>query len=426
MASPQELVLLLLVTSPVLLDQAACLDTVTAGEPPDPTLITTSNLSQRPPCLASATDSSKRASLCNKFAEMTPSAPSLEMTEINTEVTVFEVTEIPDVVGWSWLDVPWSWYMVLQLVLGVAGVVGNLLVVLVLLQRRAFSQSTDTLITALAAADLFTSLLIIPVPKADVVPSSWLGEFYCRFVFNGFFMWLSVSASIFTLTTISVERFIAVLFPFVFNRLLKKQHVTSAVLVIWLAALVADIFIPLSISVDPSTHSCQYAFPSRLAQEVAGVTSFLLHFVIPAFLMLATQAVTARALYGQSRRFGSTSGRLVKAKNRVLKLLMMVIVIFIVCWGPNSVAYFLYNIGVIHYSFINRDLNRILTLLAFCNSCANPFIYTLQYPQFRLAMRDLFTCKGSPMMALFEVDLSNKTKYDEKNETKMTEVVSRA
>ncbi|XP_054756946.2 allatostatin-A receptor-like [Lytechinus pictus] len=338
----------------------------------------------------------------------------------------------------SWAPVVWTWNMVLQLVLGILGIIGNLLVIIVLFKRRSVSRSTDTLIGALAFADLLTSVLIIPIPEANIVPSTWVGELYCRILYTSFFMWLSVSVSIFTLTTISIERFVAVLFPIKFNRILRKHHVVLAILLIWLAAIVADSFIPLSISVDPNTQSCIYSYSSELAAEVAGVTSFLLHFLFPSLIMLGTQAITAHALYRQALFFGkggvesgarsTSSYRLLKAKNRVIKLLLIVIIIFIVCWGPNSIGYFLFNVGVIDYTYLYGDLNRILTLLAFCNSCANPFIYTIQYPQFRVAIKELFTGSMSSFGALFEgfvesPNLNNSAaSYEDKNNTQMTAI----
>ncbi|XP_072182311.1 allatostatin-A receptor-like [Diadema setosum] len=349
--------------------------------------------------------------------------------------TVDMVTLVPEAV-WTWQPVEWTWWMILQLVLSILGIVGNFLVIIVLFRRRALNQSTDTLIGALAVADFLTSVFMIPIPTATWVPTTWLGELYCRLLFTSFFLWICVSGSIFTLTAISVERFIAVQFPFAFNRLLRRRHVVISIFVIWGCALAADIFIVLTISVESSSNSCAYHFPSQVSQEIAGVTSYLLHFVIPAAVMLVTQIFAARALYRQSLRFrgegevnarSTSSYKLLQAKNRVLKLLVVVILIFIICWGPNSLAYFLYNIGAIDYTYLYGSLNKILTLLAFCNSCANPFIYTIQYPQFRTAIRELLTCSHGPMAALFESSVADSThsRYKEKSHTQLTDIASR-
>lgn len=366
-----------------------------------------------------------------------------ETVLLNTFGTTEEIEGTTMMSGqWSWTPVSWTWNMVLQLVLGIVGILGNLLVMLVLFRRRSLSRTTDTLIGALAFADFVTSILIIPIPVAEVVPSTWVGELYCRILYTSFFMWLFVSVSIFTLTTISIERFFAVVFPIKFNRILRKRHVVFAILLIWLTAIVADSFIPLAISVDPSTQSCIYSYSSQLASEVAGVTSFLLHFLFPSLIMLGTQAATAYALYQQALLFGkngdgssrsTSSYRLLKAKNRVIKLLLIVIIVFIICWGPNSIGYFLFNVGVIDYTYLYGDLNRILTVLAFCNSCANPFIYTIQYPQFRVAIKELFTGSMSSFGALFDgyVESPNRNNsalnnYDDKSITQMTTIPSHA
>nr|XP_054757266.1 uncharacterized protein LOC129263379 [Lytechinus pictus] len=137
---------------------------------------------------------------------------------VTLESSASAYDESSDSVPWRWHYPTWSWWQLVQLTSSVLGVVGQMLVMLVIWQRRAMNRSADTLIGALAVADFLTSILILPLPVAVSVPSTLLGEIYCRFIFNGFFMWLAVGASIHTLALISVERLIAVMYPILFNR----------------------------------------------------------------------------------------------------------------------------------------------------------------------------------------------------------------
>ena len=108
-------------------------------------------------------------------------------------------------------------------------------------------------------------------------------------------------------------------------------------------------------------------------------------------------------LHRKSRLFRSSSNRgkaggdpsynLLLAKQRVIQLLFMIVSIFIICWGPASVGYLLYNVGAISPSYLYGPIYSLLFLLAFWNSCLNPLIYTIRQPKFRNAIRELFICK---------------------------------
>ena len=85
---------------------------------------------------------------------------------------------------WQWEPIHFAWYTILQLVSAVAGMIGNLLVMAVIFGRKHPRTPTDTLIGTLAVADFLTSVFLIPVPAAIRVPSTWLGEFYCKVIFT--------------------------------------------------------------------------------------------------------------------------------------------------------------------------------------------------------------------------------------------------
>ncbi|XP_063956623.1 neuromedin-U receptor 2-like [Lytechinus pictus] len=269
--------------------------------------------------------------------------------------------ETSDSVPWRWHYPTWSWWQLVQLTSSVLGVVGQMLVMLVIWQRRAMNRSADTLIGALAVADFLTSILILPLPVAVSVPSTLLGEIYCRFVFNGFFMWLAVGASIHTLALISVERLIAIMYPILFNRYSSREKASVAVAVVWLELMITTLNLILTCSVEGVSHTCVLSFSPSLG-KFFGVYTFLVYFIIPATVMLVAQAVTAVILHRKSKQFNegkalqNRSKSLLTARKRVIQMLFVVVLIFIVCWGPNNVAYFLFNFGFIsrRFAFSNK------------------------------------------------------------------------
>ncbi|XP_072175549.1 trace amine-associated receptor 9-like [Diadema setosum] len=298
------------------------------------------------------------------------------------------------------------------------GIVGNLVVILVVLQRRHTCRSTDALIGALAAADFLTSVFMVPLPTPLRVPETWLGDVYCQVVYTSMPMWVSVDASIFILALIPIERYIAIAHPLHFKRLVTRQRVGKVVALTWMAAFLANVF--LFFVASAKGNKCTEVFQSRIAQIISGIMLYLVQFLIPAFIMLVAQALTALVLHRQSgRRLGENSkgnklnpsAKYLVARKSVLKILFVVVVVFLISWTPTQTGYFLYNLRVLPSSYLYSPLYFAVVVLGFCNSCANPVIYTIRNPEFRKAIRELFISKTSTSRrtALFSEKITGDT-----------------
>ncbi|XP_071495087.1 trace amine-associated receptor 9-like [Diadema antillarum] len=298
------------------------------------------------------------------------------------------------------------------------GIVGNLIVILVVFQRRHTCRSTDVLIGALAVADFFTSVFMVPLPTPLRVPETWLGNVYCKVIYTSMLMWVSVDASIFILTLIPIERYIAIAHPLHFKRLVTRQRVGKVVAVTWMIAFMANFF--LFFVASAKGDMCTETFQSQLAQVMTGCMLYLVQFLIPAVIMLVAQALTALVLHQQSRRRlgedlkcnnSNPSAKYLVARKSVLKILFLVVVVFFISWTPTQTGYLLFNLRILPASYVDTDLYYALNVLAFCNSCANPVIYTIRNPEFRKAIGELFksTTSTSGKTALFSEKVTGNT-----------------
>ncbi|XP_071504758.1 allatostatin-A receptor-like [Diadema antillarum] len=352
------------------------------------------------------------------FAQnVTPSpAPFTEelegiITTLELETTAEEGDLWP---AWSWHPIRWSWNVILQLISAIIGIIGNGLVIVVVFNRRVDRNSTDILIGALAIADFFSSVFIIPLPQIRRMPLTPLGEFYCRMIDTSAFMWCCVAASVFTLTTISLERFAAVVYPFQFRRLFSKRRTIAYILAIWLVSFA--IYIPFHIffkKIDAASHSCVLQRGSPGFQMFNGLSSVIIKFFCPFLIMVASQTMTAITLQRQSRIFmNSAEGKnkaslhLHVARQRVIEMLLIVVIIFVICWGPSQCAFLLFNLHIISPSYVYSPLNRIFTVLGFYNSCANPIIYTVRNVTFRSAVKSILTREKKENVSVFGISPS--------------------
>ncbi|XP_071483575.1 allatostatin-A receptor-like [Diadema antillarum] len=311
---------------------------------------------------------------------------------------------------WVWQPITWSLRNGIQAFLSVLGIGGNALVLAVLLRRGVGRSSADTLVGNLAAADFLTSVFIFPIPIAVRVPKTVIAEMYCRFVFTSFFLWVSITSSIFTLTAASLERYAAVVHPIRWSRYKRRQQVILGLVFIWFAATALPFELLLSTVVGKASSSCQVEHATYPGQIVLALAIFIFAFLIPTSTMCITQLLAARALYVQSKRFTGTcehgdhstaSFRHLVAMNRVLGMLLVLIIIYIFSWGPSATAFFLYNLHVLEPSFLYGPVDRVLTVLALFNSCANPIVYLVWNAQFRAALVKFFTGTKISSNALF-------------------------
>ncbi|XP_041463721.1 growth hormone secretagogue receptor type 1-like [Lytechinus variegatus] len=315
---------------------------------------------------------------------------------------------------WSTGPFIWSRYLIFQTITAVIGIIGNGLVMLVLFQRRAKRRSTDTLVGGLATADFLTSIFILPVPKAATVPVNWLGELYCMIQETKITKDICVTASIYLLVAISFERYIAIGHPIYFNRFLTRGRVAASIVIIWFFAILTSVPRIFTITVRSVDNRgtlgvCFYKPVGRTNQITLSLYLFCLRIFIPTVTMLVTQSLIAKHLYRQGRRFRGkkdTSFHDV-ARRRVVKLMLIVIITYIICWGPSQVTVFLFLFGILPPSFRQSPAWIIIFMLSFFNSCANPIIYAIRFKEFREAVWALFSRQRRPLTAIFEQEKRN-------------------
>ena len=81
-----------------------------------------------------------------------------------------------------------------------------------------------------------------------------------------------------------------------------------------------------------------------------------------------------------------------RASQTLIKTLLTFVITFAVCWAPNQVVFLGYNLGL-DVDFAS-PVYHVGNILAVCNSCVNPIIYTMTNQPFRKGIREAF-CRKS-------------------------------
>nr|XP_054774657.1 galanin receptor type 1-like [Lytechinus pictus] len=333
--------------------------------------------------------------------------------------------------GWAWYPITWRWWTISQVICAILGVFDNGVVIVIIFQRLKKNRSTDTLIGALAIADFLTSVFLFPIPWAKRVPPTILGKMYCKLLYPGFALWLCITASTYILMAICIERYIAVVHPLYFKRVFTKAKVSLAVLFLWAFSFAQCFYALFTFIHDEEIGYCSSIVDTKMGMEASAYYAFSIRLAIPVLTMVVTQIIIIRSLHVQSKVFKGMTGEgqansptfHITARNNVIKMMFIVVMVYVITWTPNQIAYLCFNLGYISPSYRGSPLHRSLTVFAFLNSCANPIIYTSRHTEFRKALKSLFTCSKPEITSLFEIKDDTGGKDSSQSNKKMNESI---
>lgn len=181
-------------------------------------------------------------------------------------------------------------FIILYGTVSLLSIVGNAVVIFVVLRRNTMRTVTNVFIANLALADVSLGLFSVPFQFHTVILQRWVvADVMCKiapFVKN-----LSVNVSILTLTVISIDRYIAVLYPL--RAGFRRKIATCVLLGIWilstLSAMPDLIYFYVSSTFDIDMMSeinvCLVKWPSKTFITVYSTYMLLLQYIVPLFVI---------------------------------------------------------------------------------------------------------------------------------------------
>ncbi|XP_071481242.1 somatostatin receptor type 3-like [Diadema antillarum] len=302
-------------------------------------------------------------------------------------------------------DTTFDIYSYISCVIILVAIVGNTFVIVIqnrLGGARVGGATANRLIIGLALADLLTACFQIPIPEFVNVPNTAAGQFYCRIIESDALAWVCFIASVYTLTTISIERYAAIVHPFTYRIWVHRNLAKYAFILIWLASFIVNLYIIIFRTID-ECGECDSVYPYQSSRPINGIFLFLLEYLGPLLVMLYTISRSIVSL--RSARLGDDT-KIVTSKNnhsrmqqaihrRLTATFTVVFVAFVVVWTPDQIAFLLHNLGRLHDDFRQSLAYMFLVKLAFLNSSAvNPIIYSFCLPRFRQELKRLLLCRG--------------------------------
>ena len=242
----------------------------------------------------------------------------------------------------------------IHLLICVGGIVGNSCVIVVIARYAKTKTVTNLYIANLAVADL-CFLVGLPVLVATSILERWVfGDVICRL----FFASTSINwfASMFVLTVMSVDRYMAVCWPVASLRYRTLVIARVVCVGVWTTSILA--MLPIMLYATAAERpgaagrlTCTIRWPHgrQISPEKAFIWyGFLLGFVAPVALIsvfYALVVVRLRRIAANRIRQSHRAGALSKSHARVTALVLTVIAVYVCCWLP----YWLFQVIVCIY-----------------------------------------------------------------------------
>ncbi|XP_053550258.1 urotensin-2 receptor-like [Bombina bombina] len=275
-------------------------------------------------------------------------------------------------------------------VMCLVGMSGNTYTLVVMNMSMKFTGSMYIYIVNLALADLLY-LATIPFVVCTYFGKNWyFGDIGCRILFS--LDLLTMHASIFILTIMSTERYLAVVRPLdtISRSRYYRRTITCLVwLVSFLLALPTMILIDLRTSVHNGITK-QMCHPTWQLEAYKIYLTILFHTCIlaPGLVICYLYFKMAKTYWkSQSSIF---SNKEVKRcpKQKVLYMIFSIVLTYWACFIP----FWVWQLLSIYCQAVETQnssvyVNFVVTCLAYSNSCINPFLYTLLSKNYKEYLR---------------------------------------
>uniref|UniRef100_A0A8C8SCE5 Somatostatin receptor 3 n=1 Tax=Pelusios castaneus TaxID=367368 RepID=A0A8C8SCE5_9SAUR len=277
--------------------------------------------------------------------------------------------------------------LLVYLIVCVVGLVGNSLVIYVVLSHSVSKSVTTVYIFNLALADeLF--MLGLPFLAVQYALSYWpFGSFMCRLV-------MAVDAinqftSIFCLTVMSVDRYLAVVHPWKSSKWRTAGVAKVVSTTVWVLSSVVVLPVVVFSKVPRRMSTCQIQWPEPVSVWSAGfiIYTATLGFFGPLLVICLCYLLIVVKVRSSSRKVRVLSSKRKRSERRVTRMVVAVVTVFVLCWLP---FYVLNIISVVCPSPVEPSLFGVYFLavvLPYANSCANPIIYGFLSYRFKQGFR---------------------------------------
>ncbi|KAM6961200.1 gonadotropin releasing hormone receptor 4 [Aplochiton taeniatus] len=279
------------------------------------------------------------------------------------------------------------------------------------------------LIINLTVADLLVTFIVMPVDAAWNITVQWqAGDIACRVLM--FMKLVAMYSGAFVTVVISLDRQSAILNPLGINEAKRRSKIMLSVA--WTMSVILSvpqmvIFHNVTITVPETFTQCttRGSFVKHWQETLYNMFTFACLFMLPLVIMIFCYTRILIEISSRMAR-GTLSSREVhlrrshnnipKARMRTLKMSIVIVTSFIVCWTPY------YLLGLWYWFFpedleetVSHSLTHMLFIFGLFNACLDPITYGLFTIHFRHGFKRY--CRNVTVLADSENNMSQTSSF---------------
>lgn len=268
------------------------------------------------------------------------------------------------------------------------GLIGNIAVILVIWEDRKQERELsppNLLILDLSLADLSFILFCIPFTGWDYAVGHWIfGDTWCKL--NQYLIVVCALSSIYTLVLMSVDRFLAVVYPIECIRIRTSRNTLYAILVKWIIILLmstpsARMHGEIRIY-DDGNWQCRFLMNDFNAIHFQ-IIFFLASYLLPLSLIgVLYWALLNKLWYGNKPVGHRESTKMLESKKKVTVLVAGIVIVFAICWFPIQMMLIMMRLQIHEITINYVALQVFAHILGYMNSCVNPIVYAFASENF--------------------------------------------
>ncbi|WAR22046.1 OX2R-like protein [Mya arenaria] len=285
---------------------------------------------------------------------------------------------------------------VLNAIIFIIGVTGNILVITVILKLREMRTPTNVFLLNLSVADVLFLVVCQPAALLEFFGKDrwFLGEAMCKLVpllENG-----TLHVSILTMLAVTFERYFALCHPLKQHMVCTISKTVKCLLLIWAVAVFLTVPFPVMTVLEDATF--YDGTPTKVCRtKINSSWKYVAFFAIPLIILVSIYIKIIHQLMSDTLNKLTQNKRSALqtiARRQVVYMLILIMVLFFVTlfpirvltlWLIFSPAENVYTIGL--EAFLN--LISWSRILMYVNSAGNPIIYCLTSTKFKMAFKRL-------------------------------------
>ncbi|KAM6908515.1 delta-type opioid receptor-like [Lycodopsis pacificus] len=270
----------------------------------------------------------------------------------------------------------------------VVGLLGNCLVMYVIIRYTKMKTATNIYIFNLALADALVTTTM-PFQSTDYLLNTWpFGEVVCKVFIS--IDYYNMFTSIFTLTMMSVDRYVAVCHPVKALDFRTPINAKMINVCIWILSSAAGIpaFILGGTQTKSDITECALQFPEPYVywDTLMKICVFVFAFVVPVLIITVCYSLLVLRLKSVKMLSGSRE----KDRNlrRITRLVVVVVAVFVVCWTPIHIFILVKALVGIPETTAIMAAYFFCVALGYTNSSLNPVLYAFLDENFKRCFKD--------------------------------------